>query len=140
MSFNPRVRPRHLLIVLGDQLNAASGGWDGFDVRRDAAWMAEVAEESTHVWSHKARIALFLSAMWHFRDALRRQSVTVHYRQVEDVGNSGTLAGELTATVKRLSPQRLIVVEPGEWRVRKDLQIPCLSPYPAHHAPLRSSR
>ena len=50
--------PRHLVIVLGDQLDRSSAAFDGFDAARDTVWMAEVAEESTHVWSHKARILL----------------------------------------------------------------------------------
>ena len=122
MNFHPKARPRHLVIVLGDQLDDDSAGFDGFDAEQDAVWMAEVAEESTHVWSHKARIAVFLSAMRHFRDALRQRSVTVHYRQLDEAENHGALVGELSATVSRLCPQKLIVVEPGEWRVRESLQ------------------
>ena len=122
MNVHPQARLRHLVIVLGDQLDNDSASFDGFDAEQDAVWMAEVAEESTHVWSHKARIAVFLSAMRHFRDALRQRSVTVHYRQLDEAGNHGAFAGELTATVKRLSPRKLIVVEPGEWRVRESLQ------------------
>jgi deoxyribodipyrimidine photolyase-like uncharacterized protein len=104
-----------LVLVLGDQLDAKSAAFDAFDLALDAVWMAEVAEESTHVWSHKARIAVFLSAMRHFGETLRRQGVTVHYRQLEAAGNCGTLVGELTAAVSRLCPRKLIVVEPGEF-------------------------
>ena len=118
MNFHPQARPRHLVLVLGDQLNRDSAAFDDFDPARDAVWMAEVAEESTHVWSHKARIAMFLSAMRQFRDALRGQGVTVHYRQLDDAANTGDFRGELTATVSRLCPQRLIRVEAGEWRVQ----------------------
>jgi deoxyribodipyrimidine photolyase-related protein len=53
---------RNLIVVLGDQLDEASSAFDGFDPAQDAVWMAEVAQESTHVWTHKARIAVFLSA------------------------------------------------------------------------------
>jgi deoxyribodipyrimidine photolyase-related protein len=122
MNFHPQGRPRHLVLVLGDQLNQDSAAFDGFDPARDAVWMAEAAEESTHVWSHKARIAIFLSAMRHFRDALRGQGVTVHYRPLDDPANTGSFQGELTATVSRLCPQRLIWVEAGEWRVQTCLE------------------
>jgi deoxyribodipyrimidine photolyase-related protein len=122
MNFHPQARPRHLVLVLGDQLNQDSAAFDGFDPACDAVWMAEVTEESAHVWSHKARIAMFLTAMRHFRDALRGRSVTVHYRQLDDLGNTGSFGSELTATVSRLCPQRLIWVEPGEWRVQTELE------------------
>jgi len=122
MNFHPQARPRHLVLVLGDQLNQDSAAFDGFDPACDAVWMAEVAEESTHVWSHKARTAMFLSAMRHFRDTLRSQGVTVHYRQLNDAANSGSFRGELAATTSRLCPQRLIWVEPGEWRVQTSLE------------------
>jgi deoxyribodipyrimidine photolyase-like uncharacterized protein len=62
---------RNLVIVLGDQLDPDSTALDDLDPRRGHVWMAEVAEEATHVWSHKARIALFPAAMRHHRDALR---------------------------------------------------------------------
>ncbi len=122
MNFHPQARPRHLVLVLGEQLNLDSAAFDGFDPACDAVWMAEVAEESTHVWSHKARIAMFLSAMRQFRDTLRRQGLTVHYRQLDDAVNTGNFRGELTATASRLCPQRLIWVEAGEWRVQTNLE------------------
>ena len=40
---------RHLVLVLGDQLNQDASALDGFDPAQDAVWMAEVREESTHV-------------------------------------------------------------------------------------------
>jgi deoxyribodipyrimidine photolyase-related protein len=106
-----------LVLVLGDQLDAKSAAFDGFDPKLDAVWMAEVAEESTHVWTHKARIALFLAAMRHFRDGLREHGFIVHYRALDDTPNASSLAKELLATARGLTPQKLIVVQPGEWRV-----------------------
>lgn len=122
MNFDFQARPRHLVLVLGDQLNQDSAAFDGFGPACDAVWMAEVAQESTHVWSHKARTAMFLSAMRHFRDTLRGRGLTVHYRQLNDAANNGSFRGELTAAIRRLCPQRLVWVEPGEWRVQTSLE------------------
>jgi deoxyribodipyrimidine photolyase-related protein len=121
--------PRHLVLVLGDQLDRGSAAFDGFDRARDMVWMAEVAEESTHVWTHKARIAVFLAGMRHFRAALVREKIAVDYAELAAKPRPGeptTLAAALAATLARLradqaGPERLIVVEPGEWRVRQAL-------------------
>ena len=113
---------RHLVLVLGDQLNEDSAALADFDPSQDMVWMAEVAEEATHVWSHQARIALFLAAMRHFRDRLLERGWRVQYRTLDDPENQGSFAAELTAAVAVLRPQRLIVVEPGEWRVEQDLR------------------
>lgn len=115
-------RIRHLVLVLGDQLNADSAAFHEFDPSRDVVWMAEVVEESTHVWSHQARIALFLAAMRHFREALRARGWKVAYRQLDQHGNAGTLAAELTRTIEELRPQRLIMVQAGEWRVAQAVE------------------
>jgi len=122
--------PRHLVIVLGDQLDRSSAAFDGFDAARDAVWMAEVAEESTHVWTHKARIAVFLAAMRHFRDALLRERIDVDYTELAATPRPqepATLAAALTASLARLTkekdgPEKLVVVEPGEWRVQEALR------------------
>ncbi|MBX3433072.1 MAG: cryptochrome/photolyase family protein [Pirellulales bacterium] len=113
---------RRLCLVLGDQLDRRSAVLRDFDPRCDAVWMAEVAGEATHVWSHQARIAIFLAAMRHYRDWLRAQGFTVHYAQLDDRDNRGTLAAELAAAIERLRPERLVVVEPGEHRVRAALE------------------
>jgi deoxyribodipyrimidine photolyase-related protein len=60
-----------LVSLPGDQLDAGSGSFDGFEPAHDAVWMAEVAHQSGKVASTKARSAMFLAAMRHFRDALR---------------------------------------------------------------------
>ena len=116
---------RHLVVVFGDQLNADAVAFDGFDPKRDAVWMAEVATESTHVWSHKQRIVLFLSAMRHFRDDLRKSGQTVYYTELGDADNQGTLSAQLTAFLKSHTVEKVVCVEPGEHRVRAGLEAVC---------------
>jgi deoxyribodipyrimidine photolyase-related protein len=124
---------RHLVLVLGDQLDRSGAAFDGFDPASDLVWMAEVAEESEHVWTHKARIAVFLAAMRHFRDRLAAEGIEVDYTELGSrpkKGRSGepaTLAEALAMSVRRLRkaqrpPAGLVVVEPGEWRVRESLR------------------
>ena len=108
---------RHLIVVLGDQLDENAAAFDGFDAALDAVWMAEVAEESTHVWSAKQRTALFFSAMRHFADHLRTRGWTVHYKQLDDATNKGTLAAQLTADIAAHKPTALVMTAPGDWRV-----------------------
>lgn len=108
---------RTLVIVLGDQLDLDASGFDGFDVATDAVWMAEVAEESTHVWSGKPRTAMFLAAMRHFALALRGAGRALHYTRLDDDGNPGTLAAQLQADIQRLRPAGLVMTAPGDWRV-----------------------
>lgn len=121
LSHPTHSKTRNLVIVLGDQLDIESAAFDEFDARQDTVWMAEVAEESTHVWSHQARIVLFLSAMRHFRDELLRRQIPVHYSELDGDNNSGTLHGQLTSAIHQLRPQKLICVQPGEWRLSNRL-------------------
>lgn len=121
MPITPESTTRNLVVVLGDQLDFESAAFDDFDKARDAVWMAEVAEESTHVWSHQARIVLFISAMRHFRDELLRRNVQVHYSTLDDDKTAGTLHEELAAAIARVHPQKLILVQPGEWRIASKL-------------------
>ncbi|MFZ9616251.1 MAG: cryptochrome/photolyase family protein, partial [Fluviibacter sp.] len=58
-------KPR-LFLVLGDQLHPDPHPLLAQATTNDFVLMAEVPDESTHVWSHKARTALFFSAMRHF--------------------------------------------------------------------------
>ena len=112
---------RNLVLVLGDQLDAGSAAFDGFDPARDCVWMAEVREESTHVWSSKIRTTLFLSAMRHFARDLSARGWRVQYLQLDDAGNPGTLAAALAGSLAALRPASVVLVEPGDWRVRQAL-------------------
>ena len=112
---------RNLVVVLGDQLNHDSAAFDHFDPAQDVVWMAEAAEESEHVWSHKARIALFLSAMRHFRDELEQRGYTVLYRTLESSGDA-SLAEALAETANGAAFDRILAVHPGEWRVKQLLE------------------
>jgi len=113
---------RHLVLVLGDQLDHDSTAFDGFDPAQDRVWMAEVAEESTHVWSSKQRIAIFLSAMRHFAAELRERGLPLSHTRLDDAGNTGTLAGELQRAIADLRPQDLILTAPGDWRLLQALR------------------
>jgi deoxyribodipyrimidine photolyase-related protein len=114
-----------LVLVLGDQLDLDATAFDGFDPEQDVVWMAEAQDESTHVWSSKQRIALFLSAMRHFAQALREAGRPLHYRLMDDAGASGneySLAAKLRSDLAALQPQRVVMTAPGDWRVLQQIK------------------
>ena len=115
---------RHLLVVLGDQLNPDSALFDGADPSCDVIWMAEVATEACHVWSHQSRIALFLSSMRHFAADRRIDGWRVDYRELPATAEDddlSTLEAALAQAIERWTPQRVIWVCPGEYRLRDAL-------------------
>jgi deoxyribodipyrimidine photolyase-related protein len=111
------VELRSLIVVLGDQLDLDASGFDGFDAAVDAVWMAEAAEESTHVWSSKPRTAMFLAAMRHFALALQGAGRPLHYTRMDAVASAGSLTTQLRADTARLKPAGLVMTAPGDWRV-----------------------
>ena len=113
---------RHLLLILGDQLDDDSSAFDGFDPVQDVVLMVEAFEESTHVWSHKIRTTLFLSAMRHFAERLRQRGWQVDYRALDSHADK-TLAGGLLAALAQYRPVAVIGVEPGDLRVRRQIEV-----------------
>ena len=61
-------RGPRLFLVLGDQLHPDPHPLLSLAQQGDYVLMVEAPEEATHVWSHKARITLFFSAMRHFAE------------------------------------------------------------------------
>ena len=112
---------RHLVLILGDQLDESSSAFDGFDPAQDRVLMVEAFEESTHVWSHKIRTALFLSSMRHFAESLTARGWQVDYRALDSHGDK-TLADGLLAAIAEHQPQAVIGVEPGDLRVRQQIE------------------
>ena len=113
---------RHLVIMLGDQLDEQSSAMADFDPAQDLLWMAEVAEESTHGWSAKQRIAVFLSAMRHFAQALTTRGLPLQYLRLDDAHNPGTLAAALAQAIEQWQPRQLVLTMPGDWRVLQSLR------------------
>ena len=106
-----------LRLVLGDQLSRDLSALDGLDLARDVVLLTEVADEATYVPHHKQKIALILSAMRHFAAELRAEGIAVDYVTLDDPQNTGSFTGEVTRAAARHKPARIIVTEPGEWRV-----------------------
>ena len=116
---------RHLVLVLGDQLDHQSRVWSDFDPAVDVVWMAEVPEEATSVWSHKLRLAYFLAARRHFREELRAKGRIVLYHALgltpeQDQGRS--FAELLGQDCRQLQPQKLVCVRPGDFQVLQDME------------------
>lgn len=109
---------RTLAIVLGDQLDRHAPLLEGLDPEQDAILMMEVREEATHVPSHAQRTALFLSAMRHFASELDGDGFRIRYVRLDAPRNTHDFTGEVRRAVEILSPDRLALTMPGEWRVR----------------------
>ena len=111
-----------LRIVLGDQLSCEISALRGLDREHDVVLMAEVADEATTVKRHQQKIVLVLSAMRHFAADLRADNVPLEYVYLDDVDNTGCFLGEVRRALDRHALDRIVVTEPGEWRVWKMVQ------------------
>ncbi|MGD1886267.1 MAG: cryptochrome/photolyase family protein [Cohaesibacteraceae bacterium] len=105
-----------LRLVLGDQLTRSLSSLKDWQTG-DLVLMCEVAEETSYVRHHKKKIAFILSAMRHFARVLESAGLTVRYVRLDDRDNTGSFAGEIERVLTAHTFDRLIVTEPGEWRV-----------------------
>ncbi len=115
---------RHLILILGDQLNLDNPALENFDSRLDQVIMVETAGEATHVWNHKARIVLFLSAMRHFAESLAEANIPVNYHRLGE-HEFASLSAAWAHYIGALKPQKIIICEPGEYRLEQDLVSLC---------------
>lgn len=109
-------RMRQLILVLGDQLTLNHPAFADLDPQQDLIVMAEVVEESTHVWSHPQRITLFLSAMRHFAQSLTQAGFRLRYLALDSHAYA-SLSEAWQAVIDEDRPQSITVCEPGDWRV-----------------------
>jgi deoxyribodipyrimidine photolyase-related protein len=113
-----------LALVLGDQLNLNNPALLAINKGSDSVLLAEVLQESTHVWSHKARIALFLSSMRHFHIALDTAGYTTRYVKIDEKVSS--LHQAIIQQVRQNPAiHSLFVSQPGDWRVLQNIKACC---------------
>ena len=118
MPTKTRTQPvRNLVLVLGDQLTPTLSSLQMADKAQDLVLIVEVMEEATYVKHHKKKIAFLFSAMRHFSSALKKLGWRVEYRTLDAPDNRGSFTGEVERAVGIWQPQRIIVTQPGEWRV-----------------------
>ena len=104
---------RDSIFILGDQL------FTGHRLLADAlpAECVVVLIESVHRMRsrryHKQKVALVLSAMRHYAEALRAVGWTVDYREAD------SFAAGLEAHVKEFQPRRILMLEAAEWQARQ---------------------
>jgi deoxyribodipyrimidine photolyase-related protein len=111
-----------LIPVLGDQLTPDIASLRGADPADSVVLMMEVADETTYVKHHKAKIAFILSAMRHHAERLRALGWTVDYVRLDDPGNEGSFTAEVARAVERHKARAIHVTQAGEWRVRAMLE------------------
>lgn len=125
VSHTPPSGAHRFLIILGDQLDINSPIFSQYCPETDILWMAETPEEVEQIWCHRLRITFFFSAMRHFRDELRAKKFRVHYRELnedpaQDEGQ--TFTDLLLRDAHEVGIKELVVVEPGDWRVKQRLE------------------
>ena len=118
-----------LRFVLGDQLSREISSLSDL-AAGDVVLMVEVGDEANYVRHHQRKIAFLFAAMRHFAADLKERDVIVDYVTLDAAENTGSFTGELERALKRHAPDRVVVTEPGEWRVRQMMEdwreeLPC---------------
>ncbi len=108
---------RTLRLILADQLSDSVASLRDADREHDILMLCEVIEETTYVKHHKKKIAFLFSAMRHFALSLEARGFHVHYVRLDDTQNTGSFQSELKRAVSIYKPHRIILTEPGEYRV-----------------------
>ena len=109
-----------LRLILGDQLSETVSSLRDL-APGDTVLMCEVMAEASYVPHHPKKIAFLFSAMRHFAQELRDRGINVRYITLDDPANTNTLEGESARAIADLSPTRLVITEPGEYRLAQNM-------------------
>lgn len=114
-----------LVLLLGDQLSKDTPALRDASLDDTVVAMAEVPAEIERYPNHKQRVAMFLSAMRHFRDELRQRGFTVVYQEIGDENGASSLPEFLERQIAEHSPDRVVMTEPGRYGLREELRQVC---------------
>jgi deoxyribodipyrimidine photolyase-related protein len=109
---------KKLILILGDQLDLKGAALKNFDLKNDEVIMIESMHEAQYVWTHKAKIVLFLSAMRHFANQLKE----LHYPLTYIQSSSLSIVEALKEKIVKGNYSHLIFIEPGEWRLKQQIE------------------
>lgn len=112
------MKTKRIILIFGDQLDLQNKALADFDRQTDEILMVESENESSYVWSHKAKIALFLSAMRHFAERLVAHGFPLTYIKESSL----TITEVLEQQIVEKCATHLQCVEPGEWRLKVALE------------------
>ena len=114
-----------LFLILGDQLHPFPHPLlADFAPSRDQLLMVEALEESTHVWSHKARSALFLAAMRHRAEGFRQEGLPIDYRRLGEHPHT-SLGEALAARLGDGEFSAVVMLVAGDDRIQEALEATC---------------
>lgn len=111
-----------LVLLLGDQLTSTISSLQHAEKDSTIVLMGEIKEEASYVNHHKKKIAFVFSAMRHFCDELTRAGWQVEYLQYDKSASIVSVADLLRSTVKKYPVTKVLVTEPGEYRLTKQLE------------------
>lgn len=106
-----------LRLILADQLSDSVAALRDADRVNDVIMLCEVMEEATYVRHHKKKIAFLFSSMRHFAERLRAEGYNVRYVTLDNPANQHNFSAEVKRAIAEIKPTRLVVTEPGEYRV-----------------------
>jgi deoxyribodipyrimidine photolyase-related protein len=104
---------RDSIFIPGDQLFAGHRLLADAQPSQCAVVMIESLSRMRARRYHKQKVALVLSAMRHYAEALRVAGWTVDYREAK------SFTAGLQTHVKEFQPRRLLMLEAAEWRARR---------------------
>ncbi|MEO0397867.1 MAG: cryptochrome/photolyase family protein [Pseudomonadota bacterium] len=111
-----------LILILGDQLSPSIASLKEANPQADVIVMGELHDEATYVKHHKKKIIFLFSAMRHFAEARRKEGWTVDYARLDDGPPHKSFTSLIEAAVKKHKPTCIRIVEPGEWRVKEEIE------------------
>lgn len=106
-----------LRFILPDQLSGSISCLKDADKTSDTIMLCEAMEEATYVKHHPKKIAFLFSAMRHFAAELQENGYYVRYIKLDHPENTGHFTGEVQRAINELKPTRLVMTEPGEYRL-----------------------
>ncbi|MBA3814621.1 MAG: cryptochrome/photolyase family protein [Alphaproteobacteria bacterium] len=111
-----------LRLILADQLSHAISSLEGINAEEDVVMLCELIEEARYVKHHKKKIAFLFSAMRHFAEELESNGYAVRYIKLDNLLNTGNFDDEIKRAIAEIKPTRLIVTEPGEYRILQKMK------------------
>lgn len=108
-----------LRLILWDHLSPDIATLEGADPKNDRILFLETINEASSVNHHVKKLAFLFSSMRHFAEELKEKGFKILYTEIASQEQSLT-SGVLKA-LKEFPAERIVVTEPGEYRVLKEI-------------------